>query len=230
MFHVFITHIISRILYCTSKEIHLDECSEREGERERERERAKERAPFGAPHWDKTHTVEQMDETQQQEVRSPDIFYIKWNSEISYYTDVMNEHSGDLSSAWMPFVFSSCSSDSAAGQRTVSEDKDFQDAPHKQQMKPDDNCLLAELVRIEQDLREKARIEEERRREEERVRQKENRKRWRSLCFLVLNQRTAKPWVTSYYTNIPMHIYCLPIESANQQPWKRKKKKKKECN
>ncbi|KAK3518202.1 hypothetical protein QTP70_033895, partial [Hemibagrus guttatus] len=121
--------------------------------------------------------------------------------------------------------------DSAAAQKTVTED-DFLDALQKQQMKLEDNKgLLAEqLVRIEQDLRERVRVQEERERELERVRQEENRQRWRSLCFLILNQRTAKPWVTSYYKNIPMHIYCLPIERVQHRKKKKKKKKEKECN
>ncbi|GAA6102637.1 uncharacterized protein LOC121697369 [Tachysurus ichikawai] len=121
--------------------------------------------------------------------------------------------------------------DSAAAQKTVTDD-DFLDALQKQQMKlEDNNGLLAEkLVRIEENLR----TQEERQRELERVRQEENQQRWRSLCFLIFNQRTAKPWVTSYYKNIPMHIYCLPIESVKHQLRKKKKKKKKkeekECN
>ncbi|KAK2832556.1 hypothetical protein Q7C36_016018 [Tachysurus vachellii] len=119
--------------------------------------------------------------------------------------------------------------DSSAAQKTVTDD-DFLDALQKQQMKlEDNNGLLAELVRIEENLR----TQEERQRELERVRQEENHQRWRSLCFLILNQRTAKPWVTSYYKNIPMHIYCLPIESVKHQLRKKKKKKKKkekECN
>ncbi|KAB5542063.1 hypothetical protein PHYPO_G00087140 [Pangasianodon hypophthalmus] len=81
---------------------------------------------------------------------------------------------------------------SAAAQKAVTEDA-FLDALQKQQMKLEDsNCLLAELARIEQDLRERLHIQEERRRELERVRQEENRLRWRNLCFLILNQRTTK--------------------------------------
>ncbi|KAF4079463.1 hypothetical protein AMELA_G00178330 [Ameiurus melas] len=82
--------------------------------------------------------------------------------------------------------------DSTAAQKMLTEDA-FQDAQQKQQMKlEDNNCLLAELIHIEQDLREKLRIQEERQRELERKRQEDNRQRWRSLCFLILNQRTAK--------------------------------------
>lgn len=50
-------------------------------------------------------------------------------------------------------------------------------------------CYVCEkLVRIEENLR----TQEERQRELERVRQEENQQRWRSLCFLIFNQRTAK--------------------------------------
>lgn len=101
--------------------------------------------------------------------------------------------------------------------------------------------FVSQLARIEQDLKESIRREELRQRELDLVRREENRIRWRSLSFLSLNQRTTKyeppkkrcqssfkkkclltfislfhvrPWVTSYYKNIPMHIYCLPIETV----------------
>ncbi|KAG5267450.1 hypothetical protein AALO_G00221860 [Alosa alosa] len=97
---------------------------------------------------------------------------------------------------------------------------------YEQQRKLEDNrCLLAELARIEQELRESLQREEEKQRALDKVRQEENRLRWKNLCFLSLNQRTAKPWVNSYYKNIPMHIYCLPIKSLAHKNSKMKRKK-----
>ncbi|KAL1250835.1 hypothetical protein QQF64_018631 [Cirrhinus molitorella] len=80
-----------------------------------------------------------------------------------------------------------------------------------------------QLARIEQDLKDTIQREEKRQQELDQVRREENRIRWRSLLFLSLNQRTAKPWVTSYYKNIPMHIYCLPIETVVRNQNKKKK-------
>ncbi|KAL7827733.1 hypothetical protein AOLI_G00308850 [Acnodon oligacanthus] len=123
----------------------------------------------------------------------------------------------DASSGLLPPI--SC----AADQKPNREDP-LRDTLHEQHRTLEDNtCLLVELARIEQELRESLRREEERQQELERIRQEENRQRWRSLCFLSLNQRTAKPWVTSYYKNIPMHIYCLPIEAVAQRQKKKKR-------
>ncbi|TSP25376.1 hypothetical protein Baya_9601 [Bagarius yarrelli] len=80
----------------------------------------------------------------------------------------------------------------AAHQKAVTED-DFLHALQKQQVKlENNNGLLAELVRIEQDMREKLQLQEERQQELKSVREEENRQRWRNLSFLILNQRTAK--------------------------------------
>ncbi|TRZ01104.1 hypothetical protein DNTS_007831 [Danionella cerebrum] len=84
----------------------------------------------------------------------------------------------------------------------------------KQRQIEEQRSLLEELARIEQDLKESIRREEKRQQELDQVRREENRIHWGSLTFLSLNQRTAKPWVTSYYKNIPMHIYCLPIDTV----------------
>ncbi|XP_077057905.1 uncharacterized protein LOC143710699 [Siphateles boraxobius] len=100
------------------------------------------------------------------------------------------------------------------------------DILYEQQRKAEDQiCLLEALARIEQDLKESIRREEKRQQELNQVRQEENRIRWRSLSFLSLNQRTAKPWVTSYYKNIPMHIYCLPIETVIRRQNKKRTKR-----
>ncbi|XP_076860634.1 uncharacterized protein LOC143513804 [Brachyhypopomus gauderio] len=108
--------------------------------------------------------------------------------------------------------------------RTAAREDPILAATHEQQEKLKDNrCLLAELVRIEQELRETLHREEHRQQQMDKRRREENQQRWESLCFLSLNQRTAKPWVTSYYRNIPMHIYCLPIETVVQR--KRRKRR-----
>ncbi|KAK6292362.1 hypothetical protein J4Q44_G00369460 [Coregonus suidteri] len=99
-------------------------------------------------------------------------------------------------------------------------------ALQEHQRKVDDNKYLLVLTRIEEELRDSLRREVERQREINVIRQEENRLRWRTLCFLQLNQRLKKPVVTSYYKNIPMHIYCLPIQTVGKGDGNKKEKKK----
>nr|XP_046192751.1 espin-like [Oncorhynchus gorbuscha] len=96
------------------------------------------------------------------------------------------------------------------------------------QSKVEDNKrLLEELARMEEELIDRLQREVARQRELNVLRQEDNRLRWRTLCFLQLNQRLKKPVVTSYYKNIPMHIYCLPIQTVGKGNSNKKKKKKK---
>lgn len=52
--------------------------------------------------------------------------------------------------------------------------------------------LSAQLTRIEQELRENLRREQERQEALDLARQEENRERWRSLCYISLNQRVNR--------------------------------------
>ncbi|XP_057710467.1 epidermal growth factor receptor kinase substrate 8a isoform X10 [Corythoichthys intestinalis] len=46
--------------------------------------------------------------------------------------------------------------------------------------------------------------------------------RRRNLGFLRLGQRLARPWVSSYFRQFPMHIYCLPARSPDRGAgWKK---------
>lgn len=98
-------------------------------------------------------------------------------------------------------------------------------ALYEQQRKREDGKLLDELARIEYDLRDGLRRDVERQRALDTIRMEENRISWSSLCYLTLNQRVRKAFSASYYKNIPMHIYCLPIQSVAHKPNKKKKKK-----
>ncbi|XP_077958107.1 uncharacterized protein LOC144406289 [Gasterosteus aculeatus] len=92
----------------------------------------------------------------------------------------------------------------------------------EQQKKLEDKrSLLQELGRIEADLRESVRPDIERQREAEFLRRHESNLLRTHLCYLSLGQRVAKPWVTSYFRKFPMHIYCLPVQAANQRSRKR---------
>ncbi|KAJ8008823.1 hypothetical protein DPEC_G00082420 [Dallia pectoralis] len=87
--------------------------------------------------------------------------------------------------------------------------------------------LPEELARIEEELGDCLRKEVERQRMLNVIRQEDNRLRWSSLCFLQLNQRLKRPVVSSYYKNIPMYIYCLPIQTvAKNRGYYNKKRKK----
>ncbi|KAM6962128.1 uncharacterized protein LKV04_021006 [Tautogolabrus adspersus] len=101
-------------------------------------------------------------------------------------------------------------------------------ALYEQQRKLEDNrSLLEELGRIEAELRESLRLDVERQREAEFLRQQENKLLRTNLCYLSLGQRVAKPWVSSYFRKFPMHIYCLPVQAANQRGRRRGLKKRK---
>ncbi|KAL4641458.1 hypothetical protein GN956_G12017 [Arapaima gigas] len=65
-------------------------------------------------------------------------------------------------------------------------------APREEQRRQEEMCLLAELVRIEQELRERLRWEKERQELQEQVRQEENRQCWRNFCYMSLSQRINK--------------------------------------
>ncbi|KAK7896774.1 hypothetical protein WMY93_022099 [Mugilogobius chulae] len=100
-------------------------------------------------------------------------------------------------------------------------------ALYEHQSKLEDNMsLLDELGAIEAELRESLRLDIEREQEDEFLRQQENQLLWQGLSYLSLNQRVAKPWVSSYFRKFPMHIYCLPVQAANQKKRKRNTKKK----
>ncbi|CAJ1054285.1 uncharacterized protein LOC126385844 isoform X2 [Xyrichtys novacula] len=77
--------------------------------------------------------------------------------------------------------------------------------------------LLEELSRIEAELRESVRLDVERQQEAEFLRQQENNLLRADLCYLSLSQRVARPWVSSYFRNFPMHIYCLPVTATNHK-------------
>ncbi|KAI9535750.1 hypothetical protein NQZ68_040870 [Dissostichus eleginoides] len=92
------------------------------------------------------------------------------------------------------------------------------------QRKLDDNrSLLDELTCIEAELRESVRLDIERRQEDEFLRQQENKQLRTHLSYLSLSQRVAKPWVSSYFRKFPMHIYCLPVQEANQRGRRRRR-------
>ncbi|KAL6116561.1 uncharacterized protein ACO6RY_14549 [Pungitius sinensis] len=92
----------------------------------------------------------------------------------------------------------------------------------QQQKKLEDNrTLLEELGRIEVKLRESVRPDIEQQREAEILRRHENNLLRTHLCYLSLGQRVAKPWVSSYFRKFPMHIYCLPVQVANQRSRRR---------
>ncbi|CAK6974525.1 uncharacterized protein LOC126385844 isoform X2 [Scomber scombrus] len=98
---------------------------------------------------------------------------------------------------------------------------------YEQQRKLEDNrSLLEELSRIEAELRESLRLDMERQQEAEFLRQQEKEQLWQNLCYLSLNQRVTKPWVSSYFRKFPMHIYCLPVQSANHRGRRRGLKKR----
>ncbi|XP_071058215.1 kinesin-like protein KIF3A [Pseudochaenichthys georgianus] len=93
------------------------------------------------------------------------------------------------------------------------------------QRKLDDNrSLLDELTIIEAELRESVRLDVEHRQEDEFLRQQENKQLRTHLSYLRLSQRVAKPWVSSYFRKFPMHIYCLPVQAANQRGRRRRMK------
>ncbi|XP_015208253.1 protein enabled homolog isoform X2 [Lepisosteus oculatus] len=62
----------------------------------------------------------------------------------------------------------------------------------EEQRRQEEYCLLAELARIEQELREKSRKELERQEALERARSEANRDRWRNLSYMALSQRVNK--------------------------------------
>ncbi|XP_077117197.1 uncharacterized protein LOC143773712 [Ranitomeya variabilis] len=76
-------------------------------------------------------------------------------------------------------------------------------------------------------LEELAIVEEQRKQKErkdlelEYLQQEVNRERWRNLHFITLNQCLSKPWVSSYFKNIPLRIYCLPLGNRPQVKKKR---------
>ncbi|KAJ4923284.1 hypothetical protein JOQ06_026100 [Pogonophryne albipinna] len=112
------------------------------------------------------------------------------------------------------------------------------------QRKLDDNrSLLDELTCIEAELRESVRLDVERRQEDEFLRQQENKQLRTDLSYLRLSQRQGnslylnvysilshnisyfphRPWVSSYFRKFPMHIYCLPVQAANQRGRRRRR-------
>ncbi|KAM4711810.1 uncharacterized protein FYW61_020913 isoform 1-T1 [Anableps anableps] len=100
-------------------------------------------------------------------------------------------------------------------------------AAYDQERKLEKNrTLLEELTHIEADLRESLHVDVARQQEAEFLRQQENKLLWQNLCFLSLSQRVAKPWVSSYFRKIPMHIYCLPVQSPCHKGKRRGQKRK----
>ncbi|KAK6488320.1 hypothetical protein HHUSO_G9716 [Huso huso] len=80
-----------------------------------------------------------------------------------------------------------------------------------EQRRQEEYYLLAELTRFEEEIRARSWKERERQEALQRKRFEENQERWKSLHNITLSQRLNKPWVFSFFTNIPMHIYCQPI-------------------
>ncbi|KAM8907840.1 uncharacterized protein AB9W97_004900 [Spinachia spinachia] len=91
----------------------------------------------------------------------------------------------------------------------------------EQQKKLEDNrTLLEELSRIEAKLRESVHPDIQQQREAVFLRRHDDLLSTH-LCYLSLGQRVARPWVSSYFREFPMHIYCLPVQAANQRSRRR---------
>ncbi|RVE56593.1 hypothetical protein OJAV_G00222800 [Oryzias javanicus] len=123
-------------------------------------------------------------------------------------------------------------------QRTGEADKPALD----EEQEPDGNCqsepssldlnlqdkmlenrsLLEELVRIEAELRgaelqESVHLDEDLPKKDDLPHQQKNRLQWQTFFFLGLSQRVSKPWASSYFRTFPMHMYCLPVQSAGHK-------------